>query len=45
MTIGQLKSRLGGAKGNAVNRIRNANNAIYKGQQTGVMGSGRTATV
>ncbi len=45
MTIGQLKSRLGGAKGSAVNRVRNANNAIYKGQQTGVMGSGRTTTI
>ena len=42
MTIGQLKSRLGGAKGAAMSRIRGANNAIYKGQNVGVMGSGRT---
>lgn len=45
MTIGQLKSRLGSAKGAAMSRIRGANNAIYKGQNVGVMGSGRTAQV
>ena len=41
MTIGELKSRLGLPKSNAQNRVRNANNAIYKGMETGVMGSGR----
>lgn len=45
MTIGQLKSRLGGAKGAAMSRIRGANNAIYKGQNVGVMGSGRTEQI
>ena len=45
MTIGQLKSRLGGAKGAAMSRIRDANNAIYKGQNVGVMGSGRTEQI
>ena len=45
MTIGQLKSRLGGAKGAAMSRIRGANNAIYKGQNVGVMGSGRVTQI
>ena len=45
MTIGQLKRRLGGAKGAAMSRIRGANNAIYKGQNVGVMGSGRTEQI
>ena len=45
MRIGQLKSRLGGAKGAAMSRIRGANNAIYKGQNVGVMGSGRTEQI
>ena len=41
MTIGQLKSYLGRAKGTARGRVSNANNAIYKGMESGVMGSGK----
>ena len=45
MTIGQLRSYLGRAKGTANRRVNNANNAIYKGMEDGVMGSGKYRTV